>query len=450
MVRSVGIILVVALLIAVGSPTLGQADNAQVYAGEPFNIQGRVNFISWSPDGTTAAYWVYPEVPPATNQEGSQSYLLPGELWFLRVETGETCRYPEPYRSPIDLNFQPTYSNRTTNTWLPDSRILVLQEGALVASTPCADDFTPVTLPDGTPVHAGSLDGWSPDYSRLLLDGGAAIYTFNPPALARVTDFKPDPYGAWSWSLDSRHIAVSLSGPGSTYVIDTQTAEVRLLLEEPIESSSDSVLGIFPHLPIWLSPTQVIVSTTSWKRVIANLEDGFIDVNPEIIEVEPHSGAPIDGTDAYHLAFRLTGRQPNYLYHSETGTLEELDQVVDGFSPDGRWLALTGIGGSGIYLRPVDPPGSETVALVPPGLASNVTNPGHSQWSPDWSKVAVTNENGVSIVSVPDGEILQSWDTEDCDDYRLDGWSPDETRVLLRLYGTGCPTVGAVVMIDTD
>jgi hypothetical protein len=448
--RWTGIVSIGLVLLFLSRPVMAQIEPARIYTGAPFDVQGAINFISWSPYGEAAAYWVYREIQPDIRDEGSRGYFLPGELWFLIPETGETCLYSGPYRSSVDWNYLPAYYNPVTNTWLPDGRIAVLQKGGLVASTPCGDDFLRLTLPDGTPVRASSLDSWSPDYNRLLLDEGAAIYTLNPPSLVRVTGFERDSYGDWAWSPDSRHVAVSLSGPGSTYLIDAQTGQVRLLVEEPIPPP-DFGLGIFPHTPLWLGNNRLIVDSTTWGAVLTDLDGVQIDLGAERTPRDTHLGALVAGTDTYHLVVKGPSTQAErFLFHSEDESLETLplNFLPQAFSPDGNWLMGTGNNGSGIYLRPVDPAGGEPVEVVAPMLAGNVANPNRVQWSPDWSKVALTNEDGVSIVSLPDGEIVQTWAHDTCDDYRLDGWSPDGTLLLLRLYGDAWSNLGAAVVIE--
>jgi hypothetical protein len=79
------------------------------------------------------------------------------------------------------------------------------------------------------------------------------------------------------------------------------------------------------------------------------------------------------------------------------------------FSSDGRWLLLDehpiqdGVESHALWIRPVDPPGSEVRFFAAGSIPA--------AWSPDGSRIAFLQPDSVSVYEFPEGDRLSSWGT---------------------------------------
>jgi WD40 repeat protein len=347
---------------------------------EPLVTAAQLSFLGWSPDGEIMAYVEHTPADLAVLPP-----FPPGRLKFLDPRTGQTCDttiiFPEG-----------DYSRSDQITWLPHDRVLVNTNGQVMQGTPCGDDFTPVA--DSTKVYTNVPDPtFSPagghrartevrDSSAGILDLVTTLVNVPGDQVENVIE----------WRIDERLGDLGLGGEWLTeglFLIYETLNQGPLLVpvgEETFQVAPD-LFGI-SDIPSMLGPEEMSLRATA---------------------------AVVTGTDTYHIILAGVGIETNFppirLYHSETGQVEELPFRYTGspaFSPDGLWLVLDarpirdGYESSELWLRPVDPAGSQTHRLAGGGSSLWV-------WSPDWTRVAVESGQGISIYSVPDGSPLGLW-----------------------------------------
>ncbi len=131
---------------------------------------------------------------------------------------------------------------------------------------------------------------------------------------------------------------------------------------------------------------------------------------------------------------------PLLLYHAESGDVETLPfadvwhiqergTLHDGFTPDGGWLTLrtpfgTAFGGDVSWLRAVD--GQRADVFAAPHGAGVSAGDGAGRVAvnraADWEQV--------DVLSLPGGEVLQSWRFEGYS-LTVEAWSPDGRTLVL-------------------
>jgi hypothetical protein len=347
---------------------------------EPLVTAAQISFLGWSPDGETIAYLEHsPEdleiLPP----------FPPGALRFLNARTGQVCD------SSLILP-EGDYDRSGQITWTQDGGLLISMNGQLVQGRPCGD-FSPIS---GRAMVAAD----APDPS--LSPGGAhqartEVRSSQDGVLSLTTTILDvqtgQPENSVEWRIDERLGDLGLGG--------TWLTEDRFLIHETLDQG----------------PLLVTVGggVSQAALELFGLTDIPSMLGPEGVSLSAR-GAAVTGTEIYHLVLAGVGIESNFpsirLYHSETGQVEELPFRYTGwpvFSPDGRWLVLDarptrdGYESSELWLRPVDPVGSQA-GRVASGGGSNWV------WAPDWTRVAGVSAGDILIFAVPDGALLGSWD----------------------------------------
>ncbi len=402
-----------------------------------------VHFLSWSPDGEFLAYLEHTledvaVLPP----------FPPGTLKFLNVRTGQTCDssivFPDGQYDRLDRI-----------AWLPDGQFLVIAADRFQRGTPCASDFTPLTDLFSEPVYEIVASDLA--RSRFLINGEQGYWLYEPEiqlVLPIEESVQRDWRNGYAWSPASDRLAIAsvrdmpADFKVTTYAINARTGQV----EDAIESTLRAGLGDLPG-PLWLSEDQFLIQetldqgpllVTVGERVSQVAPDLFgLRSVPSILDSEEvglyATAAFLAGTETYHLVLAGVGVEANLpslqLYHSETGDVEELPFRHTGgptFSPDGRWLVLDarpiegGYEGTELWLRQLDPAGSEAYRLI-----GDV--PSSPAWSSDWANLAIESPAGISIFSIPDGAPLGSWGNKDYHLFPL-SWSPNSE--FLVAHGT--------------
>jgi hypothetical protein len=351
-----------------------------------------IRLEKWSPDGRIFAYWTF---------DGEQlldfSYP-PGTLHFLNAQSGDVCSYPHPV----------TYTGHVSLVWQPDGKVAVLSSDPPRLGTPCKNDFAIIT--DITSVSTDLPDpSLSPNGSYQ--------------AITRVLD-------APSYTAE-------------TSILSTHTGETENTIDWRYQDTIGSPVG-----GQWLTNDQFLINETlDQGPLLITVGKGITQVAPEIFgkpfECGQHCytvsrGAPISGTNKYHLALFGTGEVSNFppfqLYHSESNEIEEIPFRQGGFfSPNGKWIIfydeLVDTQESQqfqIWLRPVDPVNG-SVNL----LATTDVSPFPLAWSPDSTKLAVPSSMGITIFVLSNGSLLGAWDTGDYKSIEI-LWSPDNQVLALR------------------
>lgn len=398
---------------------------------DPQVTAAQLTFLSWSPDSTQLAYLEHTPEDLASNPQ-----FPPGSLKFLTIATGQTC--------DTALIFPPNNPSWDKLAWLAGGTVLVSLEGQILHGTPCQADFEALS---GLPPSPGyTIASHTPDRSLFLLADPQGYWLYEPASQAtrRIDEAVHGHSAGYSWSPQHQRLAISAVTTSTnagvmaaTYVVEVATGR----LEEVIEYEQRAGLGNLPG-PTWLAEDRLLIAETLDRGpLLWTVGQEALPVAPELFGLPAELGAESEVTliagaargeesAEFHLVLSGGGVEvefpPVRLYHSESGQVEELPFLYTGgpvFSPDGQWLVLAahpikdGYESYEAWVRPVDPVGAEAKRLF--GSSSAI-----SAWSPDWTQVAATAPDGISLVSLPEGtqsNILQGGP------YTLTplAWSPD-------------------------
>jgi WD40 repeat protein len=378
----------------------------------------RSRFITlgtWSPDGGYLCFG-------ALDITEDRSSVV---LHFLHAESGEVCRAERHLPMKTDWHRQ--------TAWLPDGRLLFLStKGEMALLTPCVAGVERLTgRYPATFDQVAAYEGMS---GRILLESEGAFWILDGVSLEarQIPGVSPNPYDAhwdhYAWSPDGEHLAISrLNGRDRTeestlYLVAGDTGEVVHRL--PLEYASDQQA---PWVE-WLAKDELlyhgggvlaIVNFRSHSpRMVDVLKDIFaLDIDyPREISSMASVVHPAGGH--YTLAVRVNHprNQNLYLYHSETDSVVILQHEVHTllFFPKGEWEQLP---------KWEDPPTYrdeyELVWVDTPRDARRLVVQGHTprdtphllvRYLPQSSQAVFSSSQGVSLVSVPDGELLRFWE----------------------------------------
>jgi hypothetical protein len=367
---------------------------------------------SWSPD---SAYFVF----------GAKNGAI--ALHFLNGETGEIC--------PVEGDFAFVETLRQRHVWLPDGRLLYLDtNGEMVVLTPCRPDEERLT--DQFPETFTQILANAPENGRILLqsEGAYGILDGRSLTVQPIPDVTPNPYDLHqdtsTWLPGGERLVISrLDGrrganAGSTlFLINADTGQV---------DQSQHLPGDFGQSAPWmegLSQNEILMhGSGEWlivdfsaklpqfTNVLADIFNLDVDFPGEISA----SGSFVDkGGDGYYLAVRLNHprNQAVYLYHSATGQVHVYDHKHHTLLlfPDGELWEMAKQEMEPTYRDEYD----LVLAAQPETVQSRLTFTGHTpreyphlsiRYLAATSQLAVASAHGVSLVSLPDGEMVAYWD----------------------------------------
>ena len=370
---------------------------------------------TWSVDGR---YLVFSSLD--TSQDPPLTTLS-----FLDAASGGLCQADERY--------PPISSLRGRHAWLPDGRLLFLsQDGEMYLLKPCEAGTENVT--ERYPARFSEVAAYEVQSGRVLLKSQSSFWIMDGDNLEAhpIPDVSPNPYELhWddaAWSSDGERLVISrLNGrdkkAGSTlYVVAGDTGEVVKSL--PLKYATDQ------HAPgvEWLAKDELLLHSggvltmvdlrSDPPSIVNVLKDIFALDIADPFEISVWTSVVHPDAESYHLAVRVNHprNQDVYLYHSETGSAEvlrhELDMVL--FFPDGEWTELRRMPGV-----PTQGDQYQLVWVGAPQDARRLVVEGHTprhyptlhvRYLPYSSQMAFSSSQGVSLVSIPDGELLHFWE----------------------------------------
>jgi WD40 repeat protein len=259
---------------------------------------------------------------------------------------------------------------------------------------------------------------------------------------------------SYAWSPGGKRLAISLmSGPeaedeASLYIVDWATAEVTNVF--PLADASDEYL---PHVG-WLTPDELLVHGKTVTIMDFRSEPPVAtDVLKEIflldiaypIEVWGMDTVSLKDGTGYFIGVQVNHprNQGSYIYSSVTGQVEIFNSDVSGliFLPDGQWMRL---------LKWEDPPTTrdeyDLVWLDGSHEPIRLTVEGHTPrahfqifpgYMPVASQLVFSSSQGISLVSIPDGETIRFWDISSDADYFSVNASPNGDALIVESGGDG-------------
>lgn len=385
---------------------------------------------SWSPD---SAYFVFGA------RDGDMT------LYFLHAKTGEICA--------VEGHFASVETLRERHTWLPDGepeaaagRLLYLDtNGEMTVFTPCSPESERLTdrFPE-TFTQIGTRAAYASANGRILLQSEGAFWILDGRtfSLQPIPDVAPNPYDLhWDqavWLPGSERLVISRldgrrgSNAGATlYLVDGHSGQVETSLHLP---------GDFGQGAPWtegLSENEILLhSSGDWiivdfsadppqfTNVLADMFNLDVDFPGEISA----SGSFVDkGGNGYYLAVRLNHprNQATFLYHSATGQVHVYDHEHHTLLlfPDGELWEMAKQESEPSYRDEYD----LVLAAQPEAVQPRLFITGHTpreyphlslRYLPHTAHLAAASGHGVSLLSLPDGEMVAYWELVG------DGFSP--------------------------
>jgi len=375
---------------------------------------------SWSPD---SAYFFF----------GTETNGL--TLHFVNGKTGEICT--------SDKQFPDGDSIRGRHAWLPDDRLLYLDSsGGMAVLTPCQSGAE--QLEDHFPVSFKQIAAIAQQGDRILLQSENAYWILDVRTLAAIPipDVIPVPYELhwdnFAWLPGGEGLAISRlngrkgSNSGSTlYMIDGNTGEVL---------KNTSLDGEFGQSAPWievLSDHELLVNGIGeWLIIdfsvdppaITNVLADIFGADVKFPDEISASGAFVDPNGSgYYLAVRLNHPrdQATYLYDSRSGQVHVYNHEYHTLLlfPNGYLMEMAKQEIVPTYRDEYDIVLVDQPETVQPQLKLDGHTPReyphlNLEYMEKRSQLVVASAQGVSLVSLPNGEMEAYWELIG------DGYSP--------------------------
>ena len=384
----------------------------------------------WSPDSK----WVFFELVETGQDPLSDRRVTTAN--FLDPVTGEICQSEQTFLGPLNLS--------NLAHWLPDGRLLLVTEaqGAQVLA-PCGETLS---LNDRFSEAILSPPSLKSKGHYVLVQGQSHYWLLDTQALSARLLEQPLPgmQDRQAWSPLGEQLAIYQPAPGDqatggvVTLLDAESGAMIRTISLPLEGEVAMLDWLLDEtIYVWnFSATgpALIDLAGAEPRVIMVLPDLFgLDlVYPDDFSADTSVADEAAGT--YHIAFKVNTASDHatYLYHSESGKVEKLP--LEGYTyllfPDGDFEFLPG--GEDV------PPYTDEFDLVwvdDPGKGiRHLSVAGHAQRSypilwprllPSRSQLAFTSSQGVSLVSIPDGQLLNFWSLEGGGEPSPPALSPD-------------------------
>ena len=380
----------------------------------PLPGEGNMVWGSWSPD---SAYFMLGQRADA----GSVT------ISFLDGQSGELCAAVGTY------SFPPFTANlRDHHAWLPGGQLLLVDDhGQVVLLTPCVPDVQTVA-PESAELLTEIL-AQDAEKGRVLVKSTNEFWIFDARTLTwrSIPGVTPNPYEAhWdnaAWQPGGEQLAIArLNGrdasDGSTlYVIAGDTG--RVLRSLPLVEAGDQSA---PRVD-WLSPHELLLMSSGVLRILDLSADPpqSTDVMAEIFgldldfpdEVGGH-GWQVDWESGSYILTLQANRPHNqsfYLYQSATGAIDVYDE-------DAHLLLLFPDGQMEQRTKPEMAPSApdefvlidvEEGKVYPPLTITGHTPRDYPRLSMAYlaasAQLAVASSQGVSLHTLPDGEMTTFW-----------------------------------------
>jgi hypothetical protein len=391
----------------------------------------------WSPDGQ----WFFFDLVEAPDPLSDRRITTAN---FLDPASGEVCQQDQAFLGPVNLSDQAR--------WLPDGRLLLVSqdEGAQVL-TPCGETLR---LDDRFSEPILALPVMDSEGRHILLPGESRYWLLDIDTLnARPLEgLVPAEQNRQAWSPSGEQLAIYQPAPGEQVaggrisLLDTESMEVVRTIELPAAGEVSLLDWLLDEtIYVWIfseagTGPMLVDLAGSEPRVILVLPElfGLDQVYPD--EFSADTAVADESAGTYHIAFKVNtaSDKATYLYHSESGQVEKLP--LEGHTylifPDGDLEPL--------FLAEDEPTYTDEFDLVWVDEAEkdiqHLSVAGHTPrddpilWPrmvPNGSQIAFVSSQGVSLVSIPDGQLLSFWALDGGGDPRRAVASPDSRFLVV-------------------
>jgi hypothetical protein len=367
---------------------------------------------SWSPDGT---YYFF-----GTQKDDHV------ELHFLIGETGEVCT--------ADMQYSSVGGLRESHAWLPGGRLLYAESsGYLTVLTPCQIGAQHLT--GRLPETLDPVSAYPSQSGRVLLYDKDAFWILdgNTLEMQKISDVTPNPYeihwDRYAWLSDGDNLVIArLNGrqgskSGVTlFLIDGATAEVQnsFELEGEFGQGAPWVEGLIDDQVLIHSQGELLIADFSTSPVtITNVMKDIFDLDINFPDEISAAGSHADKNgNGYYLSVRLNHphNQSTYLYYSVSKRVYVYEHEYhtlllfpDGYSMDMQKLETVPTYQDEYYVVKVDAPETVYPALKITGHTPREYPQLSIAYLKDRYQLAVASAHGVSLVSLPGGEMQAYW-----------------------------------------
>jgi len=372
-----------------------------------------ISIGKWSPDGMFLVLSL-PEV------SGNQKVT---KLSFLKADTGEVC--------PVgDTQWETGFDDglREHFAWLSDGHLLYVPSSRdMTLLRPCEADSANLT--GSYPVTFTHALDYHEETGRVLLKNQDAFWILdgNSMEVTQIPEVTPNPFefhwDGFDWSPEGSRLAISrLNGQtardGSTlFIVSVASGEVETSL--PLDIASDQSAPMVE----WISEDELLLHGSGALSIIDFRMDPpkFTDVMRDIflLDISYPDDVSSFAWEGHHLSVRVNHprNQGVYIFHPETGQVEIL-QPKDAsplfFFPNGEMVEMPKYDAEPVEdkyeLIWVDATDTASQIITVQGhLPRNYPNL-FPRYLPKSSLLAFSSSQGVSLVSIPDGETVGFWE----------------------------------------
>jgi len=430
---------------------------------EPLLPKGVWEMGGWSPD---SHYLLLVQRGPAS---GTTSDRIYSSLYFLDAQIGQVCQSGEPV---LGSQF-----DRSAIAWLQDGRLLAITSKDVSIYTPCSPQVESISSLFGDQIKV--VEGNGRNSARLVLTGEKAYWIYDTASgnAFRLLQPVPSQSGARHifWSPDRHAIAISqpvvpvdpATGSGSLiWLVDVQSGQLLEQIPVPLGTQE------YAAWVDWVLEDVLLVYGGSAKSsVLVERQPGgpprLTPVFKEIygLEIQPPAMITTEGSygdpqrGIYHLvlAYRSPQERALYLYHSDGNRLEKLLHDFDTFLffPDGQAVDIFRLEDTPTYndnyqMVWVDDASRPSRQLVVQGHTPRQYPQLTYAWIPSADRIAFGSTQGVSLVSIEDGRLIEFWSLEGAQDsgYTDLSLSPDgKTLAVWAQIGTSGTAYGIDSML---
>ena len=391
----------------------------------------------WSPDSK----WFFFDLARAGEDPRSDRRVTAAS--FLDPASGEICQQDQEYLGPVNLSNQAR--------WLPDGRLLIFaQDEGVQVLAPCGET---ISLDDRFSEPILSIPIMQEHEEQyILLQGERQYWLLDSQTLdvRPLEGFLPGTEDRQAWSPSGEQLAIYQPGTGDP----PGPAQLTLLDAASGETLRTVELPPYPQMPmlLWLLDDTLYMYTFSENSPtlvdLSGSEPQIIKVLPELFglnlaypdEFSSDTVVADPSTGAYHIAFKVNTAddRATYLYHSESDQIERLPVESHTYLifPDGDFEPLFSAQEELAYVDEFDLIWVDDAAKD----IQHVSVAGHTprsypilwpHWIPGRQAVAFASSQGVSLVSIPGGQVLGFWSLEGGGDANRPMASPDGRFVVV-------------------
>jgi hypothetical protein len=265
-----------------------------------------------------------------------------------------------------------------------------------------------------------------------------------------------------NWSPDGRRLSIAPAGDGSEarlFLFDVNTG----LTVRVIDAAAGATGGIFHR---WLTDEILLIHQSGPEPMLLDLRQPTLRPTPILSQLLDHNISypgdtmafgvyPADSGDDEDFIIFVAVREPAaegiYIYHSATGEVERLpyDRPTHLFFPDGRAVFVDKFEWDNLGPEPDGPDRHQLYWVgTAGGRLSQIEIVGHQPrgnmlqtlWLPDTSQMVFASSQGMSLVSLPDGQLLDFWrltGTEDPVQTALVQLSPNKQTLIVQAITQG-------------